>query len=70
MSELMETNPRSADFTLELDRRERAELMTLLERELRDTHVEARRTESPRFQQVVHDQESVLHSVLEKLRGS
>ena len=46
------------------DAAERAELLTLLERELRETHVEARRTESPDYQDEVHHQEAVLQSML------
>jgi hypothetical protein len=36
---------------------------------LRATHVEARRTESPDFQDEVHQEERVLRGVIEKLRG-
>jgi len=43
-------------------------LLTLLERERRETHVEARRTESPDYQDEVHHQESVLQGLIEKLR--
>ncbi len=57
-----------AKYTVSLNEVERAELLNLLERELRDTHAEARRTESPDFQEEVHHQESVLHGLIEKLR--
>jgi hypothetical protein len=55
-------------ITLVLDEFEHAELLNLLERELRDTHAEARRTESPDFQDEVHHHEAVLHGLIEKLR--
>jgi hypothetical protein len=55
-------------FILALDEAEHAELLTLLERELRETHVEARRTESPDYRDEVHHRESVLHALIEKLR--
>lgn len=58
----------STKFTLTLDEVERAKLLILLERELRETHVEARRTESPDYQDAVHHEETVLHGLIEKLR--
>ena len=58
----------STDFTLTLNEVERAALLNLLEREMRETHVEARRTESPDYQDEVHHQETVLHRLIEKLR--
>ena len=58
----------STKFTLTLNDVERAELLILLERELRETHVEARRTESPDYQDEVHHQETVLRGLIEKLR--
>jgi hypothetical protein len=57
-----------AKYTFTLNEVERAELLNVLERELRDTHAEARRTESPDYQEEVHHQESVLHGLIEKLR--
>ena len=56
-----------AKYTVSLNEVERAELLNLLERELH-THAEARRTESPDYQEEVHHQESVLHVLIEKLR--
>jgi hypothetical protein len=56
--------------TLTLNEAERAALLMLLERELRETHVEARRTESPDYQDEVHRQETVLHGLIEKLRNA
>jgi hypothetical protein len=64
----MPANTERAGFTLTLDAIERVELLRVLERELRDTHMEARRTESPDFQEEVHHRESVLHALIEKLR--
>jgi hypothetical protein len=55
-------------FTLTLDDEERAELLNVLERALRDAHGEARRTESPGFQARVHHEEIVLKSLIDKLR--
>lgn len=57
-----------AKYTVTLNEVERAALLNLLERELRDTHAEARRTESPDYQEEVHHQEFVLHGLIEKLR--
>ena len=45
----MPANDQSTKFILALDEAEHAELLNLLERELRETHAEARRTESPDF---------------------
>jgi hypothetical protein len=58
----------AAKLTLTLNEMERAELLTLLEREARETHVEARRTESPDYQDEVHHHEAVLQGLIEKLR--
>jgi hypothetical protein len=55
-------------FALSLNEMERAELLNLLARELRETHVEARRTESPDYQDGVHEQETVLRGLIDKLR--
>jgi hypothetical protein len=54
--------------SLSLSESERTELLVLLERELRDSHVEARRTESPDFQGQVHEHEAIIHGLLDKLR--
>jgi hypothetical protein len=64
----MPANKQRPGFTLTLDATERIELLRLLERELRDTHVEARRTESPDFQDEVHHREHALQALVEKLR--
>jgi hypothetical protein len=58
----------STKFMLTLNEVERARLLILLERELHDTHVEARRTETPDYQDEVHLQEAVLARLIEKLR--
>jgi len=65
----MTANDQKTKFILALDESEHSELLKLLERELRETHVEARRTESPDFQDEVHHQESVLQGLIEKLRS-
>jgi hypothetical protein len=57
-----------ASFHLMLNEAERAELLRLLDRDLRDTHVEARRTESLEFQEGVHHREHTLRALIEKLR--
>ena len=66
----MLANDQSTKFILALDEVEHAELLALLEQELCGRHVEARRTESPDYQDEVHHHETVLQGVLEKLRGS
>jgi len=55
-------------FTLTLSGEERTQLLNVLERTVRDTHVEARRTESPDFQVQVHQEEAVLRSLIDKIR--
>jgi acetate kinase len=61
-------NAGSSSFTVVLNEEERALLATLVEQAIRETHVEARRTEAPDFQEQVHHQEHVLRSVIDKLR--
>ncbi len=56
------------EFRVALDQAEHGKLLALLERERRDTRVEARRTESPDFQDEVHEQQAILESLIEKLR--
>ena len=57
----------SLQFILTLDEEERAHLLSLLERARRDTHVEARRTETPDYQEQVHHQEAILRRLIDKL---
>ena len=64
----MPANKQRAGFTLTLDAIERLELLRLVEHELRETHMEARRTESPEFQEDVHDREHTIKRLVEKLR--
>ena len=64
----MSASKQRAGFVFTLDATERVELLRLLEREFRDTHMEARRTESPEFQEGVHHREIVLQRLIEKLR--
>jgi hypothetical protein len=60
---------KSTNFTLTLDEEERTALLRFLERELGDTHVEARRTETPAYQKEVHHQEALLRRLINKLHG-
>jgi hypothetical protein len=64
----MTANEQETKFILALDEVEHAELLKVLERELKETHAEARRTESPDFQEEVHHEESILAGLVEKLR--
>jgi hypothetical protein len=64
----MAPTQQSTTFTLSLNEVERAELLTLLEREIRETRVEARRTESPEYQDAVHREETVLQGLIDNLR--
>lgn len=64
----MAATQRSTNITLTFNEAERAQLLALLEREVRDTHAEARRTEAPDYQDAVHQQENVLQSLIDKLR--
>ncbi len=52
---------------LAIDAEERAELLTLLERELGETRVEAHHTHTPKFREGVLHEEAVLRRLLEKL---
>jgi hypothetical protein len=57
-----------SSFDLTINGQERGQLLALLERSLRDTHVEARRTEAPDYQEMVHHKEVVLRGLIDKLR--
>ena len=59
----------TATFTLTLTVEERATLLGILEQELKDEHVEARRTEDFEYREFVHKQEALLQSLVEKLRA-
>ena len=60
----MTANDQVTKYIIELDEMEHAELLKVLERELKETHAEARRTESPDFQDEVHHEESILASLV------
>jgi hypothetical protein len=60
----------SQQFTVTITEQERDFLLSHLEQTLEDTHAEARRTESPAYQQVVHEQEALLRSLVNKVRDS
>jgi hypothetical protein len=64
----MAPTQQSTTFTLSLNEVEHAELLTLLEREMQETRVEARRTESPEYQDAVHREETVLQGLIDNLR--
>ena len=52
---------------LTIDAEERAELVTLLERALGETRVEAHRTHTPDFREGVLHEEAVIRRLLDKL---
>ena len=59
----------SSGLTLTLSAEEREQLLSSAGAvAVRDTHVEARRTESPDFREQVHHQEDVLRGLIGKLR--
>jgi hypothetical protein len=61
--------PASKQLTsLELDQEERTLLMTLLERTLRETHSEARRTDALELQDQLHHEEACLRALIDKVR--
>ena len=62
------SNEQAAKFTLVLTEDERAELLRLIERSSLDVHAEKRRTEAPAYRERVGDQETVIHTLLEKIR--
>jgi hypothetical protein len=65
--EQMSDKSDSTVCNLEIDAEERAELLTLLERELSEARVEAHRTHTPNFRENVLHQEAVLRRLLQKL---
>jgi len=64
----MSTTGQLTNGTLSLTEVERTALLALLERESRETHVEARRTESPDYQDEVHQMETVIRDLIDKVR--
>jgi hypothetical protein len=64
----MATATATAGAVLTLTEEERAFLLKYLEQERRDTHAEARRTESPRYQEEIHHEEALLLSLVQKLQ--
>jgi hypothetical protein len=56
------------EFVLVLTEQERAELLSLLEQAVTETHAEARRTEAPAYQEQVHRQEGAFRNLAHKLR--
>jgi hypothetical protein len=61
-------NATPREFTLVLTEEERTELLNLVDQALKETHVEARRTDTPAYQEVVRHEESILRGLLQKLR--
>ncbi len=59
-----------AEFTVSLTDVERAELLRLLDLELRNTRVEVHRTHTPGYREGVQKEEGVLRGLVEKLRGA
>ncbi len=60
----------TAQFNLDLTEEERRELLVLLEEALVETHAEKRRTEAPEYQQHVLHHESLIRTLLGKVRGA
>ena len=61
------SSTKSPLLTLTLTEEERAQLASLLEQTIRDTLVEAHRTDSPDYREHIQRREAVLRSVSEKL---
>jgi hypothetical protein len=58
----------TSEFTLTLNEEQRTHLLSFLEQALEDAHAEARRTDAPGYQEVVHRNESMLRGLIDKLR--
>jgi hypothetical protein len=56
------------ETTLTLNEEERTQLLLILEQKLRDTLVEAHRTEAPVFREHIERRASVLERLIDKLR--
>jgi hypothetical protein len=63
----MAASAQATNFTLIIDEDERIELVNALERALRDSQVEARRTESPEFHDKVRREKTALRGLIAKL---
>jgi hypothetical protein len=59
-----------AEFTLTLNEDERAELALILEQSLKETRVEVHRTHTPGFRENVLREETILRSLLQRVRGT
>jgi hypothetical protein len=64
----MPADKHEAGLTLTLSAVERNELLQILEQELENTRVEARRTDSPKFQDGLHGREIAIQGLIDKLR--
>jgi len=56
-------------YNLSLTSKERTELLRLLEKTFVETHAERRRTEAPKCQEEVAHEESLLRTLVEKVRS-
>jgi len=54
---------------IQMDAEERTYLINLLKEELGDTRVEARRTDTPRYQEGLHRQEEIILRLLTKVQS-
>jgi len=59
---------KASGFTLTLTEEERVELLNFLEQGFRDVLVEEHRTEAPDYREYVQRKETVLRSVIDRLR--
>jgi hypothetical protein len=56
-------------FTLTLDAEEKTYLEYLLETDLKETHVEVRRTDAPKFHEELLKRERMIRNLLERLQA-
>jgi hypothetical protein len=62
------TDITASEFTLTLTEEERRQLLRFLEQALRAKQIEVHRTEAPDFREFVQREESVMQSLINKLR--
>jgi len=60
----------AVEYQVSFTEEERAELLRILEASLLETHAERRRTESPAYQEEVGHEESLLKTLVDKVRRS
>jgi hypothetical protein len=61
--------PVTTQHTLALSEEERTQLLSLLAQVLRDTRVEAHRTDAPEYREWIERRESILQNVIDRLRS-